>query len=327
MKVLVTGASGFLGSHIAEQLVEAGNEVRLLLRNTSSRAFLNFPHEVALGDVTEAKTLGAAVAGCDAVVHAAGLIKARNEDEFAAVNELGTANLVTAIQVVNPDVKRFVYISSLAAHGPGPPDGSPRALDAPPEPVSAYGRTKLVGELILRESFLAGRTVAFRMPVIYGPRDPALLPFFRSVRWRIAPLLAGGKNRISIVYVEDAASAVVLGVTSQRDIGGKSYCPEDGNVYTWRELLTAIEEAVGRKALMLPTPRLAYQGAALVSAGFGWVTRRAVVFTPDKVREMSQQAWVCSGEALRRDLGWVPLVQKNEGARLTYNWYQQAGWM
>ena len=326
MRVLVTGASGFLGSHIAERLVRDGHEVRLLLRLTSSRAFLDFPHEVAIGDVTDPQSLGG-IEGVDAVVHAAGLIKARNEDEFAAVNEIGTANLITAIQIVNPDLKRFVYISSLAAHGPSPPDGSPRPIDAERDPVSAYGRTKLVGELIVRESFLGERAVAFRMPVIYGPRDPALLPFFRAVRWRIAPLLAGGRNKLSIVYVEDAARAVVQAVTAEADIGGKSYCPEDGAVYTWKDLLAAIEEATGRKALMVPVPRLGYMTAAALTAGLGRISGRAVVFTPDKVREMSQRAWVCSAEDLRRDLDWVPRVQIAEGARLTYEWYRAAGWL
>jgi nucleoside-diphosphate-sugar epimerase len=326
MKVLVTGASGFLGSHIAEQLAEAGHEVRLLLRLSSTRAFLNFPHEVAIGDVTDPQSLGA-VEGVDTVVHAAGLIKARSEDEFAAVNEIGTANLITAIQIVNPDLKRFVYISSLAAHGPSPADGTPRPIDAQPKPVSAYGRTKLVGELIVRESFLADRAVAFRMPVIYGPRDPALLPFFRAVRWKIAPLLAGGRNKISIVYAEDGARAVVHAVTAEADIGGKSYCPEDGQVHTWKDLLAAIEHAIDRKAIMVPVPRFVYMAAAALTAGFGRVTRRPVIFTPDKVREMSKRAWVCSADDLKRDLGWIPHVQIDEGARLTYAWYREAGWL
>jgi 2-alkyl-3-oxoalkanoate reductase len=326
MRVLVTGASGFLGSHIAEQLAIAGHEVRLLLRLTSSRAFLDFPHEVSIGDVTDPQSLGG-IEGVDAVVHAAALIKARNEDEFAAVNEIGTANLITAIQIVNPELKRFVYISSLAAHGPSPADGSPRPIDGEHDPVSAYGRTKLVGELIVRESFLADRSVAFRMPVIYGPRDPALLPFFKAVRWRVAPLLAGGQNKLSIVYVKDAAQAVVQAVTAQADIGGKSYCPEDGEVYTWKDLLAAIEDAVGRKALTLPVPRLGYMAGAALTAGFGRIAGRAVIFTPDKVREMSQRAWVCSAAELRQDLGWVPRVQINEGARLTYEWYREAGWL
>ena len=140
MRVLVTGASGFLGSHIAEQLYAGGHTVRLLLRKTSSRKFLEFPFEEAIGDVTDPGSLEAASERVDAVVHAAGLVKARSESEFAEVNAEGTKNLVKAVEAKSPSA-RFVYISSLAAHGSSR-DGKPRPVDAPSKPLTAYGRTQ-----------------------------------------------------------------------------------------------------------------------------------------------------------------------------------------
>ncbi len=246
MKVLVTGASGFLGSHVAEQLASEGHEVRLLLRRTSNRRFLTgFPFEEATGDVTRASSLPAAVAGMDAIVHSAGLVKARNEAEFHAVNGEGTANLLAAITQAAPTLKRFVHVSSLAAHGPSD-DGAARPADARANPVSAYGRSKLAGERFVRESRIAARAVIFRPPVIYGPRDPALVPFFRLSRMRVAPLLIGGHNQISIVYVDDVARAIVQATTAEADISGKTYCPEDGRVHTWRDLLTAVDASTPR---------------------------------------------------------------------------------
>ena len=204
MKVLVTGASGFFGSHVAEELARQGVDVRVLLRRTSSRAFLaGFPHEVAIGDVADAGSLPGAVAGVEAVVHAAGLIKARSAAEFDAINARGTANLLAAIGQAAPDLRRFVYVSSLAAHGPSE-DGAPRRAEAEPRPLTAYGRSKLAGEEAVRASPISDRAVIVRPSVIYGPRDPALLSFFQAVRWRVAPLLMGGHNRISIVYATPA---------------------------------------------------------------------------------------------------------------------------
>lgn len=326
MKVLVTGASGFLGSHIAEAFADAGHEVRTLLRTTSSRAFLQFPHQEVTGDVTQPDTLPAAVADVDVVVHAAGLIKARSEAEFASVNEHGTTHLLRAIAAHNPGLKRLVHISSIAAHGSSP-DGRPKPAEAPPRPLTAYGRSKLAGEIAVRASPLASRAVIFRPPAIYGPRDPALLPFFQLAKWHFAPLLEGGHNRTSMIYGPDCANATLMAATAEADIGGRIYSPEDGGVYTWRDMLVLIEEASGKKMLPVPTPRFAYDAAALGSELFGKVTRRAVIFDRDKVREMSQDAWVCSADTLRADLGWRPQVLAREGAKLTYEWYKANGWL
>lgn len=326
MKILVTGASGFLGSHVAETLASEGHQVRLLLRNTSSRRFLKFPYEAAAGDVTDPSSLPAAVAGVDAIIHAAGLVKARSEAEFYRVNATGTAHVLEATQGANPGLKRFIYVSSLAAHGPSA-DGRPRPLEAPPEPVTAYGRTKLAGEDMTRSSQFAGRAVVFRPPVVYGPRDPALVPFFRLARFRLAPLLMGGRNRISIIYVDDAAQAITRAATAEADVGGKTYTFDDGDVHTWRDLLSAVEEAVGRRALRVHCPRWLFDAGALAGEGFGLVTRRAVSLTREKVREMAQQSWVCGHDAIQRDLGWEPSVKVQEGARLTGHWYRTHRWI
>lgn len=326
MKVLVTGASGFLGSHVAEVLAAEGHQVRLLLRATSSREWLTFPYETAPGDITDPESLPAAVEGVDAVIHTAGLVKARGEAEFHRVNAAGTGHLLEAVERANPRLKRFVYVSSLAAHGPSA-DGKPRPVTAAPNPITAYGRTKLGGEDITRRSPFAERAVIFRPPVIYGPRDPALVPFFQLAKYRIAPLLMGGRNRISIIYVEDAARAIAKAVAAEVDVGGQTYTFDDGEVYTWRDLLSAVEAAMGRKALGISSPRWLFEAAALASEGFGLVTRRAVSLTRDKVREMAQSHWVCDHSGLERDLGWKPRVRMREGTQFTGDWYRAKGWI
>lgn len=327
MRVLVTGASGFLGSHIAEQLANDGHEVRVLLRESSSREFLRgFPHEEASGDIVDAASLPAAVDGIQGVAHAAGLVKARDEAHFSSVNGQGTANLLAAIEKNAPHCQRIVYVSSLSAHGSSP-DGGPRPVDAEPKPVSAYGRSKLLGEVAVRESALAKKSVILRMPVIYGPRDPALATLFQAVRFRFAPLLMGGRNRVSVLYADDAARAVISTLTAEADVAGKVYTPEDGSVYTWRDLLKAVERYTGHSSIAIPVPRLGYDFAAFWTEVAGKVLRRPVIFTRDKVREMSQVAWVCSAEALTRDVGWRAEVDITEGARRTGQWYRAHGWI
>lgn len=322
MLVAITGASGFVGSRIAAELAARGHLVRLLLRATSRRRLLpDAPWEIAEGDITRPATLPPFLAGADAVIHAAGLVKARRPTEFHAVNAIGTANLLHAA-AESPGLSKFVYLSSLAAHGPAPGD-TPRPPDAPAAPVSTYGRSKAAGESALRNSPLHNRAAILRLPVVYGPQDLALLPFFQLVQRRIAPLLWGGQNVISIIYITDAARAAADLIESNTPPNGKAYTAADGHQYSWQNLLTHIETALNRKALLLPMPLWAYHSAARLSQLYGALAGKAVPLSLDKVTEMRQPYWISSNQSITSDLGWRPQIAFPQGARLTAAWYRE----
>ena len=154
-----------------------------------------------------------------------------------------------------------------------------------------------------------------------------MLPLFQMVRRRFAPLLGDGTNAISCIYAEDAARAAALAATAGEDAPTATYFLDDGSVYTWRDFLAAIEQAVGRKALRLPSPHWAFATAAFLSESYGRLFRRAVSFNRDKYIEMRQRYWVCSHDEIARDLGWKPQVPLSEGAALTAAWYRREGWL
>ena len=328
MKVLLTGGSGFLGSYVAEQLAAEGHSVRALVRPRSDKRVLEkLPGvEFAAGAIEDRSSLTSAVEGVDAVVHVAGIVKARKPADFFAVNAQGTRNLLDAV-LARGGLRRFVYVSSLAAVGPSL-DGTPVADDAEPRPVTHYGRSKLEAERMVLAAGGQLPVTVIRPPVIYGPRDRETLAFFTSVRNGVLPMTGDGLNTLSVIYVADCAAAIVRAVTAADAPSGRTYFVEDGAVYVWREALADIEAALGRRAFVrVGMPLGVVRVAAAATQLWGALTNTAQMLTLDKVNELTQPHWVCSGEGARRDLGWTAKVQWQQGVQESVKWYREQGWL
>jgi nucleoside-diphosphate-sugar epimerase len=326
MRVLLTGGSGFLGSFVAEQLAADGHVVRALVRPRSDRRVLEklAGIEFAPGAIEDPASLGPAVDGADAVVHVAGIVKARRPSEFFEVNTQGTKNLLEA--AAGRGVGRFVYVSSLAAVGPSL-DGTPVPDDVEPRPVTHYGRSKLEAERAVLGAKDRIHVTVVRPPLIYGPRDRETLAFFTSVRNGVLPMTGDGNNTLSVVYVADCAAAIVRALTVQ-GASGRTYFVDDGSVYVWREALAHIESALGRRAFVrFGMPMGVVKVAAAATQLWGKVTNTAQMLTLDKVNELTQPHWVCSGAGARRDLGWEPRVNWAQGVEEAVKWYRAEGWL
>jgi nucleoside-diphosphate-sugar epimerase len=325
MRVLVTGASGFLGGHVAELLSKRGDRVRALVRTTSKRKHLETLSNVEFceGSVEQADRVREAVDGVDAVVHCAGLIKARSIDEFFTVNVGGTSNLVDAVQ--GRPLKRFVFVSSLEACGPSS-DGRPVPVDQE-NPVTAYGRSKLAAEKVVLSAMDRMPVVILRPGAIYGPRDSEILEAFRSIKRGLLPLIAGGEAKGMWIYATDCAEACLRAIDADGP-SGRTYFVDDGcGPLTARQMLTDAERAMGSKALVrasLPVPVL--MTVARGVEAFGRVTNRPVMLTREKAN-MLMQHWVCSSEDTQRELGWQPKVPWAEGVERAVHWYRDNGWL
>ncbi len=328
MRVLVTGGSGFLGSHIAEQLSMQGITVRALVRRTSNLKFLkSLPNiEFAEGSVEDRGPVTEAVKGVDAIIHSAGLVKARNEREFFDTNVTGTENLLDAAVAHTPSLKRFVFVSSLAVVGPSS-DGKPVLSSQTPRPVTRYGRSKLEAEKLVYAARESLPVTIIRPPAIYGPRDAETFAFFQSVSRGVLPMLGDGRNTLSVAYVADVADACIRAIDANSP-SGKAYFVDDGFVYEWRRALEDVESALGKRAFLrvgLPFPVITL--AALASEIYGRFTNKAVMLTRDKLNELTQRHWVCSSDDTRKDLGWEPKVRWREGTVMAAKWYRDNGWI
>ena len=291
MTILVTGGSGFLGSHIIEQLSQSGRGVRALVRRSSDTKFLRTLSNVELfaGAIDDRDSLKRAVEGVDAVVHSAGLVKARSLDEFMRVNALGTEYLLEACLPHKESLKRFVLISSIAAGGPSDAYGNPVPLDATPRPVTDYGRSKLAAERAALAKKDQLKVTIIRPPAIYGPRDREILAFFKSIKLGVLPLLGSPQSKLSMTFGPDCASACIRAIDADVPSGG-IFAVDDGAVHTMAELISEAESAVGKRAfLRIPLPRRVVEGAAFMSEAYGSVTNRAVMLTRDKCNELFDQ--------------------------------------
>ncbi|MFO0734461.1 MAG: SDR family NAD(P)-dependent oxidoreductase [Labilithrix sp.] len=327
MKVLITGGSGFLGSHVAEVLSNGGHEVVALVRKSSNRKFLQTLKNVELaeGSVEDKAAVDAAMKGVDAVVHSAGLVKAKSEAEFRLTNTQGTVNLLEAALEHAPNLRRFVHVSSLEACGPSF-DGKPVPFDQE-HPVTAYGRSKLAAEkeVLARKDKLP--VVILRPAAIYGPRDVEILEAFRAASKRQYPVIGNGAMLGCYTYGPDCARACVAAI--QADIpSGQIYFVDDGEPLTMSKAMgELLHEALGTAPLLkvgipLPVLRLASLGVE----AYGRARGKAVMLTREKATMLSHH-WVCESKKTRADLGWEPQVSFPEGLKLTASWYRENGWL
>ncbi len=325
MKVLVTGAGGFLGSHVVEEMLSAGYDVRALVRRSTGAVHLDRPGvERVLGDMEAPESLAAAVAGCESVVHCAGLTKARSEAEFNRVNAAGVANLLDAARRAGT-VRRLVHVSSLAASGPSAPDVA-RTEDAPAAPITRYGRSKRRGEEeILRCTDLP--VTILRPGPIYGPRDVEIFAAFRLAKLlRLIAIIGRGESRISMIYGPDCARALSLLAQDRTDRTGAIYHVDDGGRWSWADLGDAIGAALGVRVRKVRLPVWVFQTVGTLSGWLGRIRGRAVVFDRDKVLEMNS-SFVGGHARILADYGWSPQVPFPEGARRSVAWYREQGWL
>jgi nucleoside-diphosphate-sugar epimerase len=319
--ILITGATGFVGSYLVEALGRRGDRARALVRATSDVSLLErYGVEGVVGDIEDDDSLRRAVGDAGTVLHLAAATRALDEATFFRVNAEGTRRLANVLEAAGGN-RRLVYLSSLAAVGPA--GNRPVHPDDEPQPLTAYGRSKLEGEREVRARS-ALDTVVLRPSAVYGPRDRDLLPFFRLARRGILLTLGSKERRMQLVYAADVASAI-LAAADARGVEGVFHVAEPV-AYRWSDMLGMVSEAVGRRGLRVPIPGGVVEAAATVSEAVGRVMRRPAIFDREKARELLA-SWECETDTARRELGFEASVPLAEGLRRTAAWYRSRGWL
>ncbi|MCX8157313.1 MAG: NAD(P)-dependent oxidoreductase [Verrucomicrobiae bacterium] len=327
MKVLLTGASGLVGSHVLDHLVQAGVPVRLLLRATSPRQWIA-PHgdkvEVQEGALDALEALGPALEGVTHVIHCAGATKALDREGYFRVNHAGTLNLVAAINRHASHIERLVHVSSLAVTGPATAARPARETD-PPRPLTDYGQSKLAAEQVVREQCRVP-AVILRPPGVYGPRDSEFFKLFKAVRRGLLPCFGGGRQQLSLVYAPDLAAAIVHCLTHPGAVG-KVFHVAHAEVIHVRQVGEVAARYWGLKPVPLVLPVAALWPVCAAQEIINQVTRRPQVVNLQKYRELAAPGWVCDVSRLKECTGFSAPTPVEQGVPATLDWYRQAGWL
>ncbi len=319
----MTGGTGFIGSHLAEALLQRGVGVRCLVRKGSDLKWLKgLPIDIVSGDCGDQASLREAVKACDEIFHLAGITKAVKEKTYFEVNAMGTENLIHACLENNPHIQKFIYVSSQAAAGPCR-NGNRKKESDPCEPVSAYGQSKRMGEELALAHAHEIPLVILRPTGVYGPRDRDFYTLFKWVSKRIKPCFSG---KVSLCYVQDVIQAVLLASESQTK-SGEIFFLSDGTDYLMREVGDVFAQVLGVTPISVPIPKWLLFGIASFSEYFSFFSRKPALINKGMAEQMVQADWTCDITKAKTMLGFQPQFQLSQGARMTYQWYKNQNWL
>ncbi len=325
MKALVTGGTGFIGSHLVEALLKKGIETRCLVRDPAQLKWLaGLDAEIIRGDTEAADSLSAAVAGVDYVFHAAGITKAARPQYYYRINAQGTENLLMAALREAGRIKKFVLVSSQAAAGPSR-EGIPRREDDEPMPVSDYGRSKLLAErhaLAVKDEL----NIAIVRPTsVYGPRDRDIFTFFKMVQKGFRTAFFE-KRFLSVCFVSDIVEGTV-NAAFEDTRSGDAFFLAHPDVLDWDFIGEAIANALGVKAKRLAVPVPLMGAVALCAEVFSAISGKPALLNRQKMAEIRQRFWVVDTKKAEEVLKFKARVDFPTGAKITAEWYRLHGWL
>lgn len=323
MRAFVTGGTGFVGSHLVEALRARGDEVTALVRTPAKASLLTeLGATLVPGDLHTMDALRRGLDGADVAYHVAGAVAAFDEAAYLRGNRDGTTNILRAAEAAG--TARFVLVSSMAAGGPSRP-GRARHPDDAPNPVTAYGRSKLAGEQVVRGGGVPW--VIVRPPTVYGPRDrDNFLALFRIARRGVAPVFGDGSQELSAVYAPDLAAGIVAaGITA--GIESRTYYVNHPEVVTSAGVVRQVAAVMGRRVRIIPLPAGVARTALRITGAAARATGRPTILNADKANEFLQAAWTGDVAPFVADTGWRAEHDLAAGLTRTWEWYRAHGWL
>jgi nucleoside-diphosphate-sugar epimerase len=325
-KAFITGGTGFIGSHLVDELLKKNYEIKCLVRKSSSTKWLDGKGvEYVYGDLFSHDILQNALKDVDYVYHVGGVTFAKKKQDFYRGNVEATKSLLEACYKFNPGLKKFIHVSSQAGVGPSF-DGKPVDETRDYFPLTTYGRSKVEAEKLVIDYFDKLSCTIVRPPAVYGPRDYAIFEYFKSMNRGLQPLIGFDNKLVSLIHGVDLVKGFIL--AGEADISASSiYFISSEKFYNWRDVGVMTQKLLGRKTVKLVIPHFAVRTTAFFSEVFGFFSPKPVILNREKAREITQAYWICSVEKAKRELGFSETFTLEEGFKNTIDWYRENGWL
>ena len=331
MNVLITGANGFVGSHIVEYALTQGINVYAAVRASSNTTYLadkrirlfqmNFSSENSIQKSLD--EFYSDFGGIDYIIHNAGITKTLDLKDYEKVNYQLTVNLIRALDNSSHQIKKFTYVSSMAASSPGE-GNNPITINQPGNPVSHYGISKKKTESHIEKS-CPFKYLILRPPPVFGPRDTDMFTVFQMLSKKIEIYIGGQNQLLSFIYVKDLARGIVESTIS--NLSNTKYFVSDGNYYDSESFNQKVKEHLQVKSLKISLPLFLVYVVAYISEFVTKITGKVSQLNREKIKELKCPNWMCDSSDFYDDLGIQPIYSLEEGIQETITWYRNNKWL
>jgi dihydroflavonol-4-reductase len=326
MKAFITGATGFVGSHLVDLLLEKNYEVYCLIRKTSNLRWLKDKNvHYVEGDLFSNDVLSAVIKEMDYIFHIAGVVKSKDKAGFEKGNYLATKNLLELTLKNNPNIKKFIHISSGAVCGPNP-DDKPMSETYEPKPRTTYGITKRMAEeevIKYKDKF---PVVIVRPPAVFGPRDTEILVYFKTFSNGLNSVIGFKEKYLSLIYVVDLVNGIVL-AAEKNTVSGCIYFICSDKEYNWNDIGNITSKLLGKKAIKVRVPHWIVYTVGAIAQFFSIFSSKAATLNIEKCFDITRKKWVFSNEKAKKELGFKEQYTLEESFGKTIDWYKEMKWI
>jgi len=323
---VVTGGNGFVGSHLVDLLLEKNYEVRCIVRKSSNQKWLKGKNiEIIESGLFDKEGLRKAFKDVNYIFHVAGVVKAKNPEEYYKGNVETTRNILEVATEFKATIKKVLVVSSQTASGPAsseiPVDETMKC-----NPITTYGRSKREGEKVA-ETFMDKLPVTIcRAPAVFGERDTEILIFFKTFASGLMTTIGFNRKQISLIHVTDLVNGFLLAAESPK-AAGETYFITSEKLYTWEEIGEVTSKVMKKKPFSVKVPHSIVYTIAAIAQFFAMFSKKAATLNIEKARDITQQFWICSAEKAKKDFGYSQKIDIEEGIRRTVEWYKGQGWI